>query len=306
MIYTNRQELPGPLFRALTEKTYEKVGDVSVTELLKSPRQRLLALRHDKEIVRDASENLWSVLGTAVHDLLKRHSSEGAEIAERRFSVKIKGPVKEWTLTGEADLIAPDDNGIMTLTDYKVAGVYSYILEKQRGGVKEDWEKQLNMYRWIVKQAADIDVKLLQVGLILRDFMQSKVGQDADYPQQAILALDAIVWPWEKTKAFILDRVRLHQEAEGFSDDNLPECTPEEKWERGETWAVTKKGNKRAERLLSSLAEAEEFKKSIPNSEVTHRPGKPIKCLGYCDGAAFCNVFQKYKEANGLKNEVAA
>ena len=71
MKFTNKFALPKPLYSALTWDSYTKgKADISVTELLKSPRQRILAKRHDDEITVDASENLWTLAGRAVHHIL--------------------------------------------------------------------------------------------------------------------------------------------------------------------------------------------------------------------------------------------
>lgn len=304
MIYTNRAELPEPMFLALTANEYDKgKSDISATGLLKSPRQRLLALRHDSEIVVDASEMLWSVLGTAVHDLILKHSKHVNGLAEERFYAKVKGPVGEWVVSGECDLIDGIGKGVYRLTDYKVAGVFSYLLERKNGGVKADWEAQLNIYRWLIWKNLGWDVGLLRIGLIIRDHMASKVGVEDGYPAIPILYLDAKAWPIEQIDKFIAARVALHQEAEQMEDEALPACTQEERWERGEKWAVMKRGKARAEKLCDSRAEADAFAKDVPGGSVVHRPGKSVKCVPqYCHGAFWCNLWQQRQGAkdNGL------
>lgn len=300
MIFTNRLELPDPMYRALTMNEYTKVGDVSVTELLKSPRQRLLQKRHDKEIVKDACENLWSVLGTAVHSMIEKHSTGVNGFSEERMSLEVRGPVKVWTVSGQTDLLEDlGDGGGLCITDYKVAGVYSVILEKANGGVKPDWERQLNMYR-LLAHAIEFQVDRLRIGLIIRDWVQSKSGKGDDYPSSPILYLEVKVWTIEEAKKFLESRVEVHQLAEALPDESLPMCTPEERWERGEKYAVMKVGNKTAFKLFDTPSDAQTCCDELLKTEkgkkyiVEHRPGKSNKCNpSYCPGAPWCTYYQQ-------------
>jgi hypothetical protein len=78
MKITNKHNLPEPIYRALTEDNYSRGNsDLSVTQLIDSPRIRILKHRHNDEITEDASEMLWSVLGTAVHTMFEQHEPDG-------------------------------------------------------------------------------------------------------------------------------------------------------------------------------------------------------------------------------------
>ena len=78
MIVTNVHHLPDPIFKALTHSDYSKGhSNRSVTELIDSPRVRILRRQHKDEITEDASEMLWSVLGTSVHKMFEEHQAEG-------------------------------------------------------------------------------------------------------------------------------------------------------------------------------------------------------------------------------------
>lgn len=72
---------------ALAQDTYDynQAGDISNTSLVKNPRMRELALRHQDEIIRDVSENAWAFFGTSVHQGLDSHFRElpGAVVETR-------------------------------------------------------------------------------------------------------------------------------------------------------------------------------------------------------------------------------
>lgn len=293
MKFVNQHDLPAPMFEALTWDTYTKGdSDFSTTELLKSPRARLLAKRHEDEIVVDASENLWVLMGRAVHDVLekacKRLGAKFDGMSEERLFLKIKLPDgREVTISGEFDLLYRDGESLV-LADYKVTGCYGLIMEKKRGFVKLDWEIQLNIYRWLLHKHG-FEVDRLEIGAILRDWMESKVGTE-DYPVSPIVVLPVKVWTFEETEAFVLERLKLHMDAKETEDDYLPSCTAEERWERGEKWAVMEKGKKRANKLCDSAKDAEYFVKEIGKTAyVEHRAGQSIKCQRYCYGMPFCS-----------------
>jgi hypothetical protein len=81
--------------------------------------------------------------------------------------------------------------------------------------------------------------------------------------------------------------------AEQVADDELPMCTPEERWHKPDTWALKKKGNKRALRVYDSELDAEEhFRNGTMNGlklEVEHRLGSDPRCESYCKVKEFCS-----------------
>lgn len=287
MIITNKYELPEPIYKALSANTYKGGKGISVTSLLKSPRQRILEKRHADEIVVDASDMVWAVLGTAVHDLFERNSKGINGISEERLTVEVDG-VK---VSGQADLVEEVD-GNLVLTDYKVSSVWSFILDR---GVKPEWEQQLNIYRWLFKVGAGFDIPLLRICGVIRDWKQSDHSKNpTDYPPCPIVFRDVPAWSYDKTEAFVKERVRLHKEAEALEDNNLPECTPAERWERPAKYAVMQKGKVRAFKLFDDLAEADACANSI-GGFVQKRPGVSGKCESYCNAAAFCSQFKATK-----------
>lgn len=297
--FINPGKLPGPLFKALTYDSYSKgKADISVTELLKSPRQRLLSKRHDEEIEIDASQNLWLMMGRAAHQVLKdtfntmdRHFSERAE--ERLF-IKVKGPLKEWTLSGEFDLLYHDGHSLV-LADYKVSSTFGFTLEKKNGMVKPEWEAQTNIYRWLLHKHG-VEVGRLEIGGIMRDWVRSKAERDPSYPQRPIVVVEVPMWPIEEVESFVNERVRVHQESDLLPDDLLPLCSPTERWERDESWAVYNGKNKKAFRVFDNPHEADACSKEI-NGKVEHRPGVSARCIKeYCFGQPWCS------QAKGMQN----
>ena len=284
MKLTNIYGLPDPIVRAVSNDTYRKVGDISVTGLIKSPRKVLLEARHDAEISEDVSERIWILLGQSVHAVLERATSEH-HLSEEKLKAEVLG----WTVSGQVDLLEGD----MTLSDYKVTSVFSYLL-----GDKPEWGVQLNCYAWLYRKQG-FKPKKLQIVAILRDWISSRAGQ-GDYPEAPIVVIPIKEWTDEGCQKYVEERVALHKSCLEIGDNDLPECTPQEMWERETTYAVKKC---RAKRAVSggagfkSMAEAKVF---INNNgaglEIEERPGSRPKCERFCNAAPWCNQFKSFLE----------
>ena len=295
MQITNNYNLPAPLVSAIVNDTYEKVGDISVTRLISAPRKHQLENRHDAEITQDVTDFLWSLLGQSVHEIFRRTGSIAAGyLVEKRLSAK----VSDWIISGQLDLVTPE--GI--LQDWKVTSVWSFLL-----GDKPDWEAQLNCYAWLLGKGNWITPKGLQIVGILRDWQQSKAGYNVPsegesmikigdcqpgYPPVPFVIKDIPLWSKEVQQRYVEKRVAIHQFAANTPDDELPECTDEERWARSTTWAVKKKGNKKAARVLASEAEAVTWIAGAKGFEIEERPGRNIRCEKYCAAAPFCNQWK--------------
>ena len=211
MKLTNRYGAPDSIVDAIRNDPYTKDGaDFSVTELIKPPQIRRLWHAHEDEISGDVREEVWKLLGKGVHNVIEQADSEGTK--ERRFHANLDGT----TISGAIDLMGDDGS----LTDYKVTSTYSV----QRG-LKEDWEKQLNMYAWLIRQNGLTATKL-SIVCICRDWMRSRTGK-YNYPESPVVVLSVPMWRDERQDAYIAQRVKLHTQ-----EKTIP-CTPEERWARG-------------------------------------------------------------------------
>lgn len=282
MKITNNYDLPAPLVSAIVNDTYEKVGDISVTRLIGAPRKHQLETRHDAEVTQDATDFLWSLLGQSVHEIFRRAEDiTPGYLVEKRLTAT----VGDWAISGQPDLLTPD----RTLQDWKITSVYSFLL-----GDKPDWEAQLNCYAWLL-QENDYKVNALQIVGILRDWMQSKANE-SNYPPVPFLLKDIPLWSKEAQQRYVEERVAIHQLAANTPDDELPECTDEERWARPTTWAVKKKGNKKATRVLENEAGAIAWIAGGKGFVIEKRPGRNIRCEEYCAAAPFCNQFKALGE----------
>jgi hypothetical protein len=176
------------------------------------------------------------------------------------------------------------------ISDIKVTSVYSFLL-----GEKPEWINQLNVYAWCYGKIG-FNVSALRIDAILRDWMRSKTLRDPDYPPIPFMTVDIPIWDWPDAEQYIHDRVALHLEAERTM--TAPVCTDEERWGKPTTYAVIKKGNKRAARVLDSMEAAQDWADfNIGGKyEIQERPGSYTKCESYCLVRGICE-HNPYKAA---------
>lgn len=277
MKITNTYNLPAPLVRLVSggDRTYAP-NTVSVTGLLRPPQQAALERAHADEICEDASDRIWATFGTLMHYALERAGHDNA-LVEERLQAEIDG----WTVSGAPDLVEQVGPDQYAITDWKFVGVATTYQ-----GPREEWVEQLNLYAHLLRLHG-FDVRVARVCVVYRDWMRSKSLQ-ADYPPPAQV-LGVPLWPDEIAGAF------LRRKLADYTGTVRP-CTDEERWLRPTTWAVTKKGNVRASRVLSSRAEAERWAaKNVPANrdpvkwfDVVERPGEAVRCASYCRVAEWC------------------
>lgn len=282
MKYTNKMNLPLSLVSAITNDDYTMgSADISVTTLIQPPKIRVLSKRHRDEITEDVADCIYRLVGSNTHYILERMENKDA-LQEERINIECNG----WTISGKADLYETE-----IIYDYKNTSVWAVI-----NGVKPEWANQLNCYAHGYRDAG-FPVKGLAIIAILRDWSKFKAKEKGDYPAKQVVTLPIPLWKPEKAQAYIEGRVSLHQAAEKLADDDIPECTPEGRWERPTKYAVVKGQNKGAWRVVDSLDEAEKLKAKIEESSgneyrIDTRPGESVRCINYCSCCDYCHYYK--------------
>lgn len=274
----NQGNLPNALYAAIcnVNAKYDKGNaDYSVTQLIDSPRISELRKKHWNEIEENAEDLIWRFFGSIAHEIIANQPDWNVLHEERMYS-ELDGI----TISGCPDYF----NGI-TIDDYKITSKYSIA-----NGVKDEWIKQLNVYRYILADNKWNPEKL-QITAICRD-----AGKDD--PKVVILPVE--MWTLEQAETYIRTRIQLHEQAKQI----LPFCTEEERWYSERKYAVMKDGNKRALKLFNLKLEANVYMKSIQEKEkkkiyIEERPGIPKRCEKYCNVSKFCTQYQSFTSQQG-------
>jgi hypothetical protein len=286
MKITNKYGLPETIMAFANRDNYNAgKSDITVTQLIDSPRVVMLRRKHNHELEQDVSEMLWALMGTAMHHVLESQDAAN-HVNEERLFVKLNG----WMISGQIDSQEIYDDGVI-VGDYKFTSAWAVMNEKP------DWEKQLNSYAFLVRKAKGLKVKGLKIHAFIRDWNRRDVGKEG-YPVVPLVSINIPVWSDAEQDYYMESRLHLHGEADvtmNFGGD-LIQCDPEERWQRGESFAVMNEKNMkgRAKRVFEIKEEAEAYIKENKGTCLVVRPAAPIRCVNnYCRVAAFCDQFKQ-------------
>jgi hypothetical protein len=289
MKLTNRHGVPETIVRAVADDEYDKGDSVlSVTQIISPPRIVVLQNLNKDNLQSDVIDRVPSLLGTAVHKIIEKGSKDiPGHIIEERLYADVLG----WRISGAVDLQIDNCDGTWAINDYKVTSVYSVLSDKP------EWEQQLNCYAYLAFKSHGRNVTSLKIVAILRDWQRKQAELKADYPQSQIVMVDIPVWTPEQQEAYITERVALHQAAQKAVDtgEQVAYCTDQERWVRGESWALMKEGRKSAVKLYDNEEQArEDCSKSGGGHHVEHRRGSAVRCAGnYCLVSMWCRQWQE-------------
>lgn len=300
MKITNKLNLPQPFVDAVTREYQYKDKQYSVTTILKDVREILLTRRHNDEIEQDVADMIWLIFGTAVHKVLEDSKEEETEFKEEHFVEEVENGYK---LSGQADLYNAKEKMI---TDYKTCSVWKVIYNDW-----DDYRKQLLMYAWAFRKMG-FEVEKGQIVAVIKDHGKTKAKIDSNYPQYPVYkkVFEFTDKDFEEIEIFIKDKFKEISKYENVPDDELPICSPENRFNEGNKYAVKKKTNKRALKVYDNLEEAEkhlsqlEYKvmdkktgeiEEIRNDyEIEIREGIDKKCSeGYCSCCNFCSYYKE-------------
>jgi hypothetical protein len=242
--------------------------------------------KYDDQIVTDVSQMLWSLLGSALHVVMERGETSGW-IKEERLFAEVDGV----SISGAIDLQEEGEGGI-TIYDYKFTSAWAVMQEK------EEWTQQLNIYKWLVETVKQRKVVGLKICAMVRDY--SKHDLREAYPAAPICVVDIPLWDSVKTEMYIRERLEMHRESKMRADfeEDLQNCSNEERWMSETTFAVKREGRKTAIRVFKTIEEATELAEK-EKGYVETRLGEPRRCTGdFCGVSQWCAQYQGERNAD--------
>lgn len=288
MKLTNKFNLPQTIVNVLKRPTYSRgKANISVTQLINSPKIVALSNKFYDELEEDVADMVWSMFGSAVHKVLE-HGKDDNHVIEERIHVEVDG----WHLSGAVDLQIKNDDGTVSIRDYKTTSAWAVMNDKI------DWEWQLNVYAYLAEKAKGVTVRDLGIVAIIRDWSRREAGTKEGYPEAPIKELPIKLWPAEEREAFVMSRIAAHSAFEFAmeADESLPDCTPDQMWERPTVYAVRKVGNVRAKSLHESEEEAKAAAEKLGKGyEVEVRPGERVRCANFCPVSQYCQQWRDFQ-----------
>jgi hypothetical protein len=283
--YTNKHGIADIFVRAVTEDDYTREGaDYSTSDFTSPPKAVALIRKHHDEIVTDVSDRFAIFRGHGLHRELERHAGANSLSEER-----LHAEMGRYMITTKPDHY---DGDTKIVADLKSTSVWAFMR-----GVKAEWEQQLNVQAWFIRNHG-FTVKGLMIHAALYDWNRNESRRNEDYPQTAFHSIEVPMWTHSYTEGWI--EISLNRLVEAsialINGDSLPTCTPEERWQSETTYALIKKGNKRATKVCENMTQAEAYKeghKDGAKMDIIERPGEAKRCANYCDAAPWCEQYQE-------------
>jgi hypothetical protein len=238
--------------------------------------------REEIEDKTDLVDLYQTFLGHMAHKIMETTLQDSVCTGEQRYVLDTGMGV----VSGTPDHYNP---ATQTIQDYKYTSVFSYM---SQGSIVK-WTEQLNLYAYILGKNG-LNVNGLEIVCILRDWQPNKVGREAGYPETWCHVVPISLWSLPEQALFLLKRLNEHR-----NPDN-PQCTPGEMWEKPSTWAVMKKGQKRAVRVFK-----EDDEDGMDQAATTYningtaywwekRPGERTRCERWCNVRDWCPQYAEY------------
>lgn len=282
MNLTNNMNLPQPFVDALTRDYEYKDKRYSVTSMLKGNKEILLTRRHFNEITEDVSDSIWLLFGTAVHRILEDAKEAKDELKETKIAYEFDNG---YTLSGQQDLYS---ESLKRITDYKTGSVWKVIYNDW-----SDYRKQCLYYALLFRKIG-FECDNAEIVMILKDWSKTKAKVERNYPEHPVYIqhFDFTEDDFIEAEKEIMDKFSQLESLQNTSDDDIPECTKEERWATDDKYAVMKNSAKKALKLCNNKQEAEEYIASGKGDYIEFREGEDKKCMEYCSCKEYCSYWK--------------
>ena len=282
MKVTNVLNLPQALVDAVTLEKHNAEGEISATTLIKGVKEILLTDRHWDDITVDVKDSIWALWGTAVHALLEKEYD--GTFTEEKFEEKVGG----FTVTGKVDCYDMEHE---ILYDYKTTSAWKVVYKNF-----EDWYKQGMIYSWLLSKKG-LKVNKCKFVAILRDWSETESLRKADYPSSPVYVYEFDVTDADikSVEEVILQKVAQVEKLKDTVDDELPECSKDERWASADVFAVMKEGRKTSVKNFDNKEDADKLAEELGAKHyVEVRPGTDKKCTKYCACCEFCSYYREH------------
>ena len=286
-ILTNKFDLPQTLVAASQLDTHRVAGDISVTQILDGPRVRILKSLHTYEV--DVSDNLYALMGTALHHILERanitsvrkrafiltaetimKNAEELSKTDPEKAAKLEAAanwiftlVKEWfpevseryifELTLRMEIGSFTVYGTFDIYDKETGTLYDYKFCSVYMWIfpenRVKWKRQTNIYAMMLRKTKGLPVNAIKLVAFFRDWNKHSLLRNKDYPDRQTKEVNIDVFNDEDILAYVQERLELHKRAEDGEDID---CTGDERWAKADEFAVKTPSAKRALRLFPS------------------------------------------------------
>ena len=324
MQLTNQYSLPISIAVWLSTDGYDHNHDpfiISATTFNKPIRSIVLA-RQNKDLDKsgDISSMIPARIGTAIHESIENSWNNGSlyesleslgypkKIIDRievnpdpnnipkdciPVFMEVRGHKKlgEYTISGKFDFVIEG-----ALEDFKSTGTYSYI----NGTNTDDYIRQGSIYRWLHQNI--VTQNHMNIRFIFTDWSAAQSKSDKSYPQSRIVSKSYDLMSIPETEVMLKRKLNEISTLMPLAQKDLPECTPQELWQKPDIFKYYKNPAKRARSTKNFNTEGEAYQRLAQDGNVgvvVKVPGVVMRCK-YCDVNEICHQAKLLVEHNLL------
>jgi hypothetical protein len=280
---------------------FHSYSDYSVTAIIDTPKITLLKKRHATK--PSIKSQLASFYGTANHDRMEKMLRK----MPHKYAVE-RSMVMPWTLnSGEIITLSGKYDALdletRYLWDLKTCNTWKIIFDPKMEG----WHQQANIYNFMCDYVGE-HIEGIRILAWYKDWKKNSALRDKTYPQSQCVEYELKMWDKQTTFEYICERLELMDKNNQLKDDEIPECSREDRWERhpnGDTVQYALMKNDKAARALRckpTMAEIIEFarksKALTGESFIEVRYAEPTRCVEYCSVNYACHWYKNYCAKN--------
>lgn len=323
MKITNEHDVSLALAVWLLYDEYDYVDNpkyLSATTLLKPLKQIVMKHRVDfsNESI-DVMDFAQASMGTGLHDSIEKAWKLGHKSAlkklgypDRVVNAVVINPTKEdfdknpdlipvyierrgtknlrgWLIGGKFDIVT---EGL--LQDFKSTSTYSWV-----AGSRDDEHKmQGSIYRWIHDDVITEDV--IRINYIFTDFVKYMAANNPKYPARRIMHKDIPLLSYERTEAWLNEKLQLIEKYWDAPESEIPECTDEELWRTEPQFKYFSDPTKvdvpgaRSTKNFDDMISARKFMAEKGGKGAIKVVEGQVKRCSYCAVAAICKQRERY------------
>jgi hypothetical protein len=197
---------------------------------------------------------------------------------EQRASKK----VGKYTISGKFDFIKAG-----RLEDFKSTSTFTYVNKTNDNKFK----LQGSLYRWLNPDKITEDFMAIQ--FIFTDWQAARAKSDPKYPQTRVLEYPIELHSVMKTDRYVKARLKQMDDLATTDQEFLPDCTPEELWQKDPVFkyyknpATALKGGRSTKNFMT-LLEANQLKAKNGGVGVVKTVFGEAKACNYCKACSIC------------------
>jgi hypothetical protein len=282
VIVTNKENMPSGFHNACKREYTREPDSYSITELQKGETALILERRYGDVVEVDCSEMVWLVFGSALHKVMEESTVEEGQFSEMAFTTKFHGT----KISGHVDLYDMNEG---VVCDYKTCSVWKVIF-----GDYKDWRNQTLGYCWLIRKNG-LEARRGIIVALMKDYSKRDSKMKPEYPKLPVkrIVFDFTEEDFDDYESYVRNKIDRIESLMSVETEDLPPCTPEDRWRKPDTFAVMKNGRKTALRVLDSYEDAEAWRDGNGGDYIETRKGTDAKCKEYCSVCEFCPYWQE-------------